>query len=221
VKTFIFFSFLILNISTIFGQNIGFSGAYCANHYYDFKKNDGHFITEYKNGSGYSLNINLDSIILGKDQFRFSLHFLKYDGSIMTRDGGLAGGVSTKADITKYILGLTIFPININVWKELVINMGGDLNYLIYTNASGIKTEWGLGNPTKIENLEDRTIDIYNEFNLGIVTRIGYNIKVYKHWYLVPEYNFYFGLTNEFNKVEANVKSVRQYFTLGLMNRWN
>ncbi|MBK7231171.1 MAG: hypothetical protein IPH93_02560 [Saprospiraceae bacterium] len=125
MKKFIFFSFFILILSGTFAQHIGFSGAYCANHYYDYKKNNGHFITEYKNGSGYSLNINLDSILISKDLFRFSFHFSKYDGSIMTRDGGLAGAVSTKANITKYILGLTIFPIHIKVWKELKINIGG------------------------------------------------------------------------------------------------
>ncbi len=176
-------------------------------------------MTDYETGSGYSFNINLDNVYLDTFLFKFSLNFTKYDGGIMTTDGGLGGNSTTKADVEKHVLGISIFPINIKIFKELRLNFGGEFSYLINSDVTGTKSSWNMASGGKNIDLADESVDIFKEFNFGIISRIGYNFKVFKLWYLVPEYNFYLGLTNDFDNIESNVSSIRHYFMLGVVNR--
>lgn len=190
------------------------------NHFFDLQKEDSpHTATEYENGSGYRFNIILDNIYLDTLLFRFSLNFTKYDGSFKARDGGLGGSGTIKADVDKCVLGLTIFPINIKVFKELRINIGGEFSYLINSEITGSKSSWNMASGGNYSDLASDSVDIINEFNFGILHRIGYNFKVYKQWYLVPEYNFYLGLTREFDDIGPNVYAFRHYFMVGVVNR--
>ena len=69
-------------------------------------------------------------------------------------------------------------------------------------------------------NLDNDSVDICKEFNFGILSRLGYSIKLHDQWYVVPEYNFYWGLTNEFANIETGVKSFRHYLMLGVVKRF-
>jgi hypothetical protein len=137
----------------------------------------------------------------------------------MTSDGGLGGSSTTNAEVEKYALGLSIFPINIRILKELRLNFGGEFSYLINSDVIGTKSSWNMSSGGKKVDLADGSVDIFKEFNFGIISRLEYNYKVYNHWYLTPEYNFYLGFTNEFDNIESNVYSFRHYFMLGIVNR--
>ena len=219
MKAFLISTFFVLYSLLCCSQQIGFSGGYCQNHFHDFHKDEGHLMTDYEEGSGYSFNINLDNVHLDTLLFRFSFNFTKYDGSIMTTDGGLGGSSTTNADVEKYALGLSIFPINIKIFKELRLNFGGEFSYLVNSKVHGTKSAWNMASGGNNIDLEDGSVDIFKEFNFGIISRLGYNIKLLKYWYIVPEYNFYLGLTNEFDNIESNVSSFRHYFMLGVVNR--
>ncbi|MBK7810372.1 MAG: hypothetical protein IPI50_03875 [Saprospiraceae bacterium] len=221
LKTLIFLSIYILNYSSIFSQQIGISAAFCTNQYFDLKKDDGHFLTQYKMGDGFGIQLNLENSNINAHPLSVSFNLTKYDGQIMTRDGGRAGSNNTRADVTKYIVGLSIFLINVKMLDELELNFGVNFNYLLFYNMAGEQLFQLGGRPDRKYNLAERTVDILQEFNIGLQSRIGYNIRVYKNWYLVPEYNFYLGMTNEFNHIESFVKSYRQFFLLGLMKRFS
>ena len=219
MKTFLISILFVLYPLLSSGQQIGLSGGYCQNHFHDFRKDEGHMITDYEEGPGYSFNINLDNVYLDTFLIRFSLNFTKYLGSIRTTDGGLGGGSTTKAAVEKYALGLSIFPINIKIYKELRLNFGGEFSYLVNSKVNGTQSSWNISSGGNNVDLDDGSVDIFKEFNFGILSRLGYNIKLFKHWFLIPEYNFYLGLTNEFDDIESNVYSFRHYFMLGVANR--
>jgi len=221
MKAFFILFFLSFSFITSLGQQLGISGGYCTNYFYDFNNDESTIRTEYEEGSGSHININLDNVYLDTFLFRFSLNFTKYYGSIKTVDGGRTGTSSTTADVEKYILGLAIFPINIKILNELKINIGGEFNYLLNSNVTGTKSSWSIVSNGKKINLADGTVDILKEFNFGITSRIGYAVKLKNSWSIVPEYNFYLGLTNEFENIESNVKSFRHYFMIGFINRFN
>ena len=210
---------LIITIQ-LHSQEIGISGGYCMNHFFDLQKEDSpHIATEYENGSGYRFNIILDKIYLDTLLFRFSLNFTKYDGSFMAREGGLGGSSTTEAYINKYLLGLAIYPINIKIFKELRINIGGEFSYLVKSDIKGSRSSWNMSSGSNYIDLESDSIDIFKEFHFGIVNRIGYNFKLFKQWYLVPEYNFYLGLTREFDDIDPRVFAYRHFFMLGIISR--
>ena len=211
---------LLITTIQLYSQDIGISGGYCMNHFFDLNKDvSPDYSTEYENGSGYRCNIILDNIYLDTLLFRFSLNFTKYDGSFRQRDGGLAGSSTTKAYINKYLLGLTIYPINIKIFNDLRINIGGEFSYLVKSDIKGSISSWNMSSGSNYIDLENDSIDIIKEFHFGIVSRIGYNFKLYKEWYLVPEYNFYLGLSKEFDNIDSGVFAFRNFFMLGVITR--
>lgn len=211
--------FLCTFYFTAYSQQLGIAGGYCINNFYDFHKDEGHFKSNYSQGSGYAFNINLDEVLLDTFIFRFALNFARYDGSIYIRDGGLGGFTTENAYVEKYVVGLTTFPINIKIFKEFKINIGGDFNYLVYSNITGTRISYSANGGGNTIDFKNKSPDILKEYNFGILGRLSYNIRFYKKWYLVPEYNYYWGLTNEFVNFNAKVKSKRNYFMIGVINR--
>ena len=77
MKPLVIFVFLSLQGLTMFSQCIGLSVGYCNNHFFDFQKVDSHFRSNYEDGTGYSINFNIDDLLLNRIRLRLALNFNK------------------------------------------------------------------------------------------------------------------------------------------------
>jgi hypothetical protein len=213
----------LLNIYCITGscQQIGLFAGYVKNNFYDFTEENPHFKSTYHQGNGRSLAIRLDRLKLidkvKSDTFQFSLalRITNYTGKIKIVDGGLASGRTLELTSEKYIVSCDITPINVRLYKNLRFSLGAEINYLISHKEEGFQSNWLISGNSLVE-LKDTTIKFNQPFNFGLNFNIEYNIDIGNHFYLIPLYNFYFGFTNEFYKLNSKVKSYRHCFNVGI-----
>lgn len=220
MKRFVISFTLTLLAWSIFGQRLGLSVGYCNNHFYDLENDDFHYYSRYVDGSGYTIGLNLDSVLLKRTILRLELYFHKNSGSIFTRGGGLGAGSMTMADVKKYCISLAMFPVHIKIVKNIKVNLGGEFNYLIKYNLTGTQSYWGPGSRQPVD-LSEENLNLLNDVNFGLISRIEFTIKLKNQWYLIPEYRFYLGFSNEFKNVVFNVKSIRHGLSVGITNRFN
>lgn len=207
-----FFSF-----TDVMGQNLEFSGGINYNRFFSTEKDGGHLRTKHYDDYGYSIGIGIEDIKLDSLLFRFTLKLDNYKGKFHLINGGLGGESTTDAFVDKYTISLGIYPLNFKIFKNLKISFGGELNYLIKESETGYKSSWQMGQPDTYILLKDGTIEKNNKFNFGLICRIGYNIQLKNNWFIVPQYVFYRGLTEEFKDIEVQTKSLRHYFEIGII----
>ncbi len=220
MKKIIISAFICFSTAIMFGQHLELFGAMNWNNFHDYN-NERYQISEYKPGNGYSFAISIDDIAFKEAALRFTFRLDNYSGEIYTRSGGLAGFNITKASVEKYSLGFEVFPLNFKILKALRINIGGSFNFLISEKLSGYKQSWFPSSPSDPVLLDGNTVELSNNFTFGIISRIAYNIKIAEKWYISPQYQFFFGLSNEFIKIQAKTKSMRHYLGLGIIKDLN
>ncbi len=219
MKAFLLSSVFSLKLLLVSGQQIGFSGGYCTNQFYNFIEEGGHTSALYQDGTGYRFNINIDNIGLDSIPIRISVHYENFTGGLTTSDGGMGGGSTTRAEIEKSSLGLSLFPINIRIFKELKLSVGGELSYLVGSEVTGSRKITSISAPGSYTNLHDNQTAFFKAFTFGVIGRVAYNFKIYQNYYLVPEYNYYLGLTREFEDTEIYTYSYRHLYMIGIAKR--
>ncbi len=208
------FSFFV---TTVNSQSIELGGGLNRNKFYSWKHNEGHFNAEYKSGNGFSFFLSLEDTVL-KDIFvKFVLVLDDYNGTLSTTNGGLGGSSTTYADVNKTIIGLGFYPFNYKFLKSGFLNFGVSYSLLLNQQMDGYNSWWYLGTSSSgIDTLDNNSDKYKNNSTFSAVARIAYKIAVTKSWYLVPQYLITFGFGNEFKNLEADTRSFRQTFALGI-----
>lgn len=202
--------------SDLLGQKIEIFGAGNRNSFYDYPKYGTHFNGEYNSDYGYSFGISLDGIAIDSFPLKFTLGLNNYRGKIRISNGGLGGGSTTNAEINKYCIGLGIFPVNCKlIFKKMQLNIGGEFSFLMDETTTGYKYFWIMGNNSVIK-LGNGSLQINKKIYFGIISRIAYEVNIKKDWFIIPNYFFYLGMTDEFQNIEAKTKSFRHYIGLGI-----
>ena len=210
--------FIFTGYLATFGQtSIELYGGYYKNYFYDNLDIGRRYQSDYTPGNnGYSLGIGIDRIKIERLRLRFTLQYDKYDGAIKVSDGGLGGGYTTKANIDKSLLTFGIFPVNFKILKALDINAGFELSSLIQESFEGTMSGYLLGQGAWSEDIKDKYDTFNNNFYVGLKGRLAYGINIGKDLFLTPQYQFYFGLSNEFIQFPKDTKSMRHYFGVGI-----
>jgi len=220
LKPYISLIFFFSNFN-LFAQNIEVAGGLNKNDFYDHNEaDDPNLDSKYNSAIGYSVGISFehtyDSLPL-----KYTLKIDNYKGKLQTSFGGHGGASSTNADVNKLSIALDIYLINIRLLRNIRLNIGGSLSYLLHDNTTGDQS-WISYSPNfpYVYSGKDSIVEI-NKFNFGLITRVAYEIKIKDDLYLIPQYLFYYGLTNEFQNIEADTKSYRHYFEIGLIKKIN
>lgn len=216
---------LILFFFSVFestGQTVAIYGSANYGRFYDFAKQDGYFDKNYKPEAGFKAGIEIKDIKI--DSFfylKFAIGFERYGGYFYTRDGGHGGSYSTEGEITKDVLTFQFYPFNFQIANHINLSAGLELNALLNYQLSGMKDSWTLSTSppynTEINtNLSDVS-GFVKSFNKGLNFSLGYEFMV-KNIVVEPFYNFYWGISKEFDRLEAEAKSFRHSagFSIGL-----
>ncbi len=210
--------FLITVSWTSFGQiSMELYGGYGINNFHDNLDIGRRYRSDYTPGNaGFSLGIGVDNIKVEKLRLRFTLQYDKYDGGIKVSDGSPAGSYTTKANIDKSLFTFGIFPVNFKIFKALDFNAGFEMSGLINESFEGTRSGHLLGQGAWSEDIKDKYDTFSNDFYVGLKGRLAYGINIGKGLFLTPQYQFYFGLSNEFIQFPKDTKSMRHYFGIGI-----
>jgi len=215
----IFSLFIFTNSLTLFGQNFEIFAGVNKNVFYDNDKHLTHFTSTYNSELGYTVGIGLDIMKFGPSIIRFTLEFDEYSGKLKASDGALGAGYNTAADIDKSVISIGMFPLNIQIIEKIDLNFGFELSRLVGESIKGTYTEWTMGQPKKIFDLQEK----YNRFNslyyFGLAGRISYDLFLTKSVVISPQYLFHYGLSKEFREFPEETKSLRHYFCIGIKGK--
>lgn len=208
----IFIGFFLLNSLTLFSQNIEIVGGLNKNLFFNFRQRKGHYNSSYKSDYGNTFRVGIENIKIYDVNMRFTLGYDNYSGKIRVSDGGLSGGYSTNTTVEKSIISFGVFPINFKILNKIDLNFGFEFAGLIYKNLTGKSSMWSIGKP-------DRNYDLNKNYSaktyFGLRGRIAYDFNISDKLIISPQYSYYFGLSNEFDKFPKTTKSMRHYFCIG------
>ena len=212
---------ILLNSLTVFSQNIELFGGLNKNSFFDYRQDEGHFVSSYNSELGYSFGIGIDNIKLDRLALRFTLNYDNYGGKIEAIDGGLGSGFRTIAEIDKSILSLGIFPVNFRFFDRIDLNFGFEISGLINEKYIGTTSGWSMGQPGWSYDLNDKYDRFSSKIYFGLRGRIAYDFNLSDNLAISPQYSYYFGLSDEFVEFPEKTKSMRHYLSIGLQRKIN
>lgn len=203
------------------GQRIEISGGFNRNQFYNLGRKDVHNSSRYNSGNGYSIGLSLEDLKLDTLPIKLSLEFTNYKGHLNVGSSGLGAGSSTDAQVNINTIGLGIYPLSFRPFKNLRFSLGSEFCFLLNEKTSATRYSWIIDDATHhLVSTKHELIDINNKFNVGILGHIGYDFELTDGWVIIPQYQFYLGLTDEFKNIEATTKSFRHYFKIGITRKF-
>ncbi len=219
MKSFLITLFALSSLA-LFSQRVEVYGGLNNNRFYDFKKEDPHFNSQYSPDWGGIAGIGISDLSAGWHKLRLTLSFEKYGGNINVYGGGLGAGSRIVVDMRKSVLALGVYPVNFSVIHRFDINIGIKISGLISESYEGkLYSGSSTGQSDTSYNLHDKYGRLSSSFVIGLEGRLAYNIKLSENYFLVPQYAFYLGLSQEFSDALKEVKSMRHYFCIGIVKK--
>ncbi len=209
---------LFLSITAIRAQRQEITIGINRNHFYDFHKKARSF--ESTDRFGVSIGWSIDNMETKKFPYRVAIKLDRYQDNVNIFNGGLGGGVTLGADVTKHMIAIDLYPLNFSIKHKLDFNFGVEFNALILENAKGQYAYRQGGSPPISSNKPlDGTTKASNSFGLGLTARVAYYISIQKGWSLVPQYQIFSGISDEFKNVQSDTRSIRHYLAIGLAKK--
>jgi len=216
MKKLLYLFLLILASYSLSAQRMEIIGGVNGTTFYDNAGDEGHFSSSYTSNTGYVIRLGVDDIKVGWWESRLTLSYDKYGGGLNASDGGLGGGYIMEAEVEKSLISLGLFPVNVKIINKIDLSMGMEFSALLDESFMGTYTNWNMGSPDQITDLQDKYDSYSAGFYVGLQGRIGYEIKLSDRLFVVPQYVFYFGLSKEFKEFPEQAKSMRHYLNIGL-----
>ncbi len=206
-------------ISGLKAQDLLVFGGLNNNRFCDYKRDNNQFSTFYSSLKGTNFGIGLDNVKIAKHNFLFTLRASAYNGYVYTTTRQVEAVTTTGIELNKSIIGLGIYPFNFKILdNHLDFSFGVESNVLLKTNLKGYRTTVStIDKPTINTIIDNSSKGMVNQFGMCLSGRLAYRLKIKNDLYLVPQYTFYCGLTNELKNIEANTKSYRHLIEIGLM----
>ncbi|MDI1232688.1 MAG: hypothetical protein PSX81_00245 [bacterium] len=207
------------NVVGLTGQSLMLFGGLNNNRFFDYKKDNANFSTFYSGLKGSNFGIGLDNVKIANHSFLFTLRSSSYNGYVYTTARKPEEITTTGIEINKSILGLGIYPFNFKIKdNHLTFSLGVETNFLLNAQMKGYKnTVFSADKPDVNTRIDNSSRNMLNKFGMGLSGRLAYRIAIKKDWWIMPQYAFYCGLTNELKNVGANTKTYRHLIEIGLV----
>lgn len=220
---YIYIFILILFNFSIYSQSLELFGGMTLNKFYDTDDTRPRHNGTYSSGSDIFIGLGFHQVDMSDAKLGFTLTYEKYGGDLRGFSGGMGGGLTVDAKITKSILSFGIFPLDKKVFKEFNINEGFIFSKLIKETYNGSYKISITSNSSLSTNEELR--DKYKSFStssqIGLKAGLSYDIYISDKVFLKPQYSFYFGLSKEIKEFPRTVKSMRHFLGVGIKRKLN
>lgn len=212
----VFTSCFLLIFFSSSGQELEIYGGLNHQSFYDATGTDS---WRYHRDGGSIIGVSICEVPLGELDLRITASLNSYRGTVHWGYQAQGSGSNTEFNTKRYDIGVGVFPFNVLIIKHIHLNIGSELKILISDQTNGFTKSWSLPNfdpKTTIIGQEGR--DIHHDLHLGVIGRIAYAIHFTDAWLVLPQYSCYLGLTPEFAGAGPKIKSLRQYFCLGVLH---
>jgi len=127
----------------------------------------------------------------------------------------LLGGSTSNFTSNKYVVNAGVFPVNVELEKNIRFNLGGQFSYLLAQSIVGEHVKYRANEGQERIKMDSDFFDTRRNLYFGISARLSYDIELQNDWILAPQYNFYLGLTTEFKNIESKTNSMRHLIGIG------
>ena len=208
---------MMLAFNSIFAQRIGYFGGLNRNHFYDFKNDDklAYYEANYTTGTGFEFGVSIENVKIDSIPMRFTVSISNYKGTVSVEDGYLLGGSTSNFTSNKYVVNAGIYPVNVELEKNIRFNLGGQFSYLLAQSIVGEHVKYRANEGQERIKMDSDFFDTRRNLYFGISARLSYDIELQNDWILAPQYNFYLGLTTEFKNIESKTNSMRHLIGIG------
>jgi len=209
---------ILINCLTAIGQkNIELFGGYSLNRFHDYKNDEGYYRSTYEPGkNGYSFSFGIENVRIDWLKMRLTLRYDKYDGEIEAINEKLSGGYTTQASIDKSVISFGLFPLNFKILKKVDLNFGISASGLIHEKFTGTSSGWSMPSNSWEYELQEEYDRFSNKIYFGLNSRIAYDFKIADDLFISPQYQIYYGISDEFIVFPESTKSMRHYFCIGI-----
>jgi len=212
--------FLCLVPLSFSAQRVSAFGGMTRNIFFDhLSKKYGSYISSYNDATGFTAGLGIDSALVDWLTMRFTFQFEQYSGHLDVSEGNKSGGTRTKAAVTKSIVSLGVFPINIRILNRIKVNLGFDISVLANDSFSGSESNWNYTGKATYYILQEHYSKFSAPLFLGLRGRIRYDIFVSEKICLTPHYGFYFGGSGGFWQFPEKTRSIRHMVGIGIKKR--
>ncbi len=214
---------ILLFVTMIFStstsaQQIELFGGINSNHLLDnISSDDTNYSSTLESGRGYTIGFSFDNPNMNGFASRISLSYNKIKGKISTGylDPNLSdSGSYTQANIEKNSFNIAVYPFTFIV-QNIYFGFGLQANLTMSNSTTG---DYG---PITIAGPEGRDISnndsLHKDLGYGVTMRVHYNIMLNNGLSIVPQYNLYYGMSEEYSTAESEkIKVWQQVLALGI-----
>ena len=205
-------------INSISAQQFEIFGGINSNHFHDGLSNDDlEYTSAYKSGKGYTVGFSFDNPNMNGYASRITLSYSKVRGSLETgfTDVNITDTSSfTDVDIETNKINLAVYPFTFII-QRIYFSFGLQANLLISNSSKGEYGNISVDGPTLRDIVDNDTF--HKEFGYGLAMRAHYNIMLNNGLSIVPQYNLYYGIGEEYSTVESEkIKVWQQMLAIGI-----
>lgn len=209
-----FFLFIIsITAFSVAAQQIEIFGGINSNHFFDNISDNTEYSSNYESGKGYSVGFSFDNPNMNGYASRITLSYNKISGKVSTMNtAGFGGGSQTSAEIEKQSIHLAVYPFTFIVQK-IYFSFGLQANFLMSNSTQGF---YGNLNSNELIPIEDNQ-DFHKDLGYGVAMRTHYNIMLNNGLSIIPQYNLYYGIGEEYSTAESEkIKVWQQVLAIGI-----
>lgn len=166
----------------------------------------------------YSVGFSVGNLKLKGIIKRITLSHNKVNGYIGTTSFYFTS--STDVQIDKHTVNLTLYPL-VTTLKNIHFSLGVQGNLMISRFSRGYAGLLGTEPPPDYLNIELSAPNFHKALGYGIAARTHYNIEFRNGISIVPQYNLYLGIGEEYSTAEyEKIRVWQQVLALGISKQF-
>jgi hypothetical protein len=203
--------------TSLLGQTLELAGGVNYNSFFTVGHDDPLSTVGYKSRAGYRVLAGYTFPKRDKITLRITLGLENYSGAFKSTSSGHGGSSITDGIISKNVLSLGVFPVNVPVFGGLFLSIGLEGSVLLNEKVSGWKygisysDTSGASSLLSLQDIED----IYStRTTIGARINLSYEVAFGSRSTFSPHYSFYIGTRNELAQFLISTYSMRHFFGL-------
>ncbi len=221
MRDFILLCLLVSMSSSISAQQVEFFGGINSNHLYDSNSKDAFpYSSSLSSGKDFTFGFSFDNPNMNGYASRITLSYSRITGSVSTGfvDPDLSdSGSFTSANIEKNTINLALYPFTFII-QNIYMSFGVQGNFMLSNNTTGEYGYINLGGQQPLGPTASATEPTFHkDIGYGLAMRIHYNIMLNNGISIIPQYNLYYGIGEEYSTAESEkIKVWQQLLAIGI-----
>lgn len=207
-----------ITLTSLSAQQLEIFGGINSNHLFDSNDN-----SAFESGRGYTIGFSFDNPNMNGYASRITLSYNRITGSASTSEllspqpPGLGNFRSTDAEIVKNSIQFAVYPFTFIVQK-IYFSFGLQGNFMLSNDTKGKSLFTSIGG----ENIETDISEVteptfHQDLGYGVAMRMHYNIMLNNGLSIIPQYNLYYGIGEEYATAESEkIKVWQQVLAIGI-----